>query len=840
MTYESESFEQHLKVVNLAGARLAFVLAAILVPATSVLDWVSVPERALYFLGVRVLTSLLLLLGLGSSYLGPLTRFPVVLGAAPPLICSAAIEWMILDLGGPGSPYYAGLNLCILAVAVLYTWRWQQSLMVSAIIIAMWVVPGLPYLLEPGADLRGPLNNLVFLIDTTVIAVASAVIRYRSAGREYHMRRQLTDTSHELGETLERLKEHGRLKNEFFANISHELRTPLTLILSPIDDLLTRGVDEGYEGPLMMVRRNAGRLLRLIDDLLDLARLDGGGLRLNVAPVDIAELARRVVEGAQPAAHAKRVALGVALDDAPPDVFGDPHRLEMVLTNLVGNALKFTPAGGTIAVSLTHDDTSAIISVTDSGPGIAPENQERIFDRFYQVEGSERRSQGGAGIGLSLARSLAELHGGALVVESALGQGATFRLSLLRGSKHFAAEALERRRVASETHPGRRSEDAVPALNGKEPVERERPLPVARFGDIRLGRGRRARVLLAEDEADLRDFIAGALCEQFDVIEAFDGEHALDLVRRERPDLVLSDVMMPKLSGTELCRAIKQDHTMRATPVLLLTARASADSALEGYSSGADDFIAKPFHPRVLIARVKAQLRLRALGLQLADQSRLASAAALAAGMAHEVKNPLNALLNAARALPAFPADSPKGAKLLEAITEGATRIADIVDVLEEQVRPADGAEKSVCDLDSGLVSTLKLLDYRLGSIHVEYCAGQRRLVLASGRELNQVLLNLLDNAIKAKPNNIWIALGKAYDAVELTISDDGKGVPREYEDAIFEPFFTTRNEGEGSGLGLYLARRIVTEYGGDLSYCARAGGGSSFRITLPAFKAVA
>lgn len=835
-----ETFEDHLRTVNLAGARLAFVLSAIMIPATGILDWISIPELAPAFLAIRLGTSAIALLGLWCSYWPPLTRHPVALGAVPPLLCATAIELMILELGGPASPYYAGLNLCILAVAVLYTWRWQTSLLVNGLIILLWVIPGVPQMLLPGADYHAAFNNFVFLVNTAVISVASAVIRYRSAEREHRVRTELGETSSELTETLVQLQEHDRLKNEFFANISHELRTPLTLILSPVEDLLTRDLDEPTASPLRIVRRNAQRLLRLIDDLLDLARLDGGGLRLNVANVNLKDLAMRVVEATQPTASTKGISLQGPDTDVPSDVFGDPHRLEIILTNLVSNALKFTPRDGAIVVFTQTDDESVTVGVRDSGPGIAAENIERIFDRFYQVEGSERRSQGGAGIGLSLAKSLTELHGGALTVESRLGEGATFHMKLRRGTDHLDAEIRERRRVRVEAHPGRRSDDQFRAVRPDAAPTSPAPVKGPDLGDIRLARGRRARILVAEDEKDLRDFIVTALTNEFDVISAADGEQALEAMRRERPDLLLTDVMMPKRSGTELCRAVKEDKELRTTPVILLTARSSTDSALEGYSSGADDFIAKPFHTRVLIARVKAQLRLRALGLQLADQSRLASASALAAGLAHEVKNPLNALLNAARALPEVPEKSPKAVKLLEAIVLGARRIADIISVLEEHVRPADGGEKSICDLESGLSSTLKLLDYRLAQIHVDYSPGKRHLVVASGRELNQVLLNLLDNAVKAGPRNIWIDVQQRDRTVQLSISDDGRGVARDIEHVIFEPFFTTGRAGEGSGLGLYLARRIVTEYGGDLAYRARPGGGSTFQITLPAFQGVA
>ncbi len=812
------------------------MLAAILVPATSLLDWMGAPERALEFLVLRGIVSALALVGVFLTYQRPLRRHPVALGAGSPLLCALAIEVMILRLEGPASPYYAGLNLCILAVAVLYTWHWKQSLLVSGTIVAMWLLPALPPWLSGELSNQAFFNNLIFLIDTAAIAVASAVIRYRGAQREHRAREELADLSEELATALERLQENDRLKNEFFANISHELRTPLTLILSPVEDMLSRELPPGTKKSLTIVRRNAQRLLRLIDDLLDLARLDARGLRLNVARVDLTDLVERVAESARPAAEAHDIEL-VSEVGQNTVVFGDPHRLEIILTNLLGNAIKFTPADGSVHIRLWSDQAGVHVSVTDTGPGIAPEDLDRIFDRFYQVEGSEQRVKGGAGIGLPLAKSLAELHGGELTVSSKLGHGATFTLFLRLGSQHFKDEVLERRRVRADRHPGRRAEDRPHSEPPLAPADGAAPVPMEDEDKIRLARGRKACILVVEDEKDLRDFIVASLGPEFEVICATNGEQGLERVQRERPDLVLTDVMMPRMSGTELCRAIKSDRQLRNTPVILLTARSGTDPTLEGYSSGADDFVSKPFHTRVLLARVKAQLKLRSLGLQLVNQARLASASALAAGIAHEVKNPLNAVLNATRALAKIPADSPAGVKLLDTVQHGALRIADVVSVLEDQVRPADGAAKSICSIDAGVSSTLRLLEFKTGSIAVHYEPQREHNVVMSGRELNQVILNLLDNAAKAEPKNIWIDVEQVGELVRLHVKDDGPGIPRDIAPLVFEPFFTTRKDGEGTGLGLYLARRLVTEYGGDLRYRSRDGGGAHFTIELPAVR---
>jgi signal transduction histidine kinase len=808
-------------------------------PAGVALDLVTVPHKAGEFLLIRLLASVSALAMLAASYLPLLSRHPVPLGAGAVVLCATGVEAMIMRLDAGHTPYYAGLNLCSLAMAVLYTWRWQHFLYVSGLIVLIWLFPAVPQLRSGEVQLATFFNNLYFLSLTSVIVVAAGTVRYNAAKREHDARTNLAKTSAELTSTLKRLQELDRLKNEFFANVSHELRTPLTLILTPVEDLLNRELASDLRPALLVIRRNAHRLLRLIDDLLDLARLDVGGLRLHVAELDLNELTTRVVEVSRPAAEARGMALSLQVEPGELPLFGDPHRLEIVLTNLLGNALKFTPDGGRVAVRVLQEQASCRVEVEDTGPGIPAQELDRIFDRFYQVEGSERRRQGGAGIGLSLARKLSELHGGSVAVKSTPGQGSTFSVILPLGRDHFKDAVLERRRVRTDEHPKRRASDRadVMVIPAPEPAPESYDTDVA---PVRMDRGRRPLVLVAEDEPDLREYIEASLKPFFDVETAGDGAQALALVKSRAPDLVLTDVMMPGTSGTDLCRAIKQDPRLKSTPVIVLTALSATDNVLDAYSAGADDFVTKPFHSRVLLARINAQLRLRAVGLQLADQARLATAGTLAGGVAHEVRNPLNAVLNAARSLPGVKSRPELEQKLLAIIVEGSLRIDRIVGALEEHVRPAEENAILQCDLQSGLRSSVELLEHKMSGVAVHMVCESKRSVVASPRELNQVFLNLLDNAVRAGAKNIWIATADEPAGVRVSVSDDGPGIPKDIAALIFEPFFTTRPVGEGTGLGLYLSRRIVQECGGNLSYSPREGGGAVFGIELPAIEAAA
>jgi signal transduction histidine kinase len=829
---EQRTFEEHIAESNVSGARLGYLLSAILMPSGLVLDFIAHLSHFTTFVWIRLAAGLVAFALHPLCRLKALRKHPVWLGAGPPLLCAITIQITIEQLDGYASPYYAGLCLCILAVGVLYTWRWVHALIVCGGIVGVWVAPSLPALIQGRVDLTVWFNNLYFLSLTTVISVASTVIRYRLARSEFSTRMQLTQTSQALAGTLDRLREIDRLKNEFFANISHELRTPLTLILSPVEDLLSRTGPVANQTALRVIHRNGQRLLRLIDDLLDLAKLEAGGLRLRVAAVDLPDLGKRVVDAAHPTAVAYGVALKLETEGSVADMWGDPHRLEIVVTNLVGNALKFTPKDGHVTVRIVARKGGAVIEVADDGPGIPERELTRIFERFYQVEGSERRRHGGTGIGLALARQLVELHSGQLTVESQVGQGSTFCAWLPSGSDHFREAAVERRQTRAEQHPRRRSEDETP--RAEIPVEDR---PAERISDNQriLLDGRRPRVLVAEDEDDLRAFLHSVLNDEFDVSVARDGAEALTLVQRDRPDLVLTDVMMPGVSGTDLCRSIKSDPALAHTPVILLTARSGSDATLDGYTAGADDFVVKPFHTRVLLARVRAQLKLRWLSLQLAHQAQLSLSATLAAGVAHEVRNPVNAILNAAEVLRRnATGEDTRRDRLLGAVTEAAQRISNIVSALDDHVRPADGADATVFDVRGSVDSCLRLLEHRSNGVHLHTDYGAALPIIAAPREFNQVLMNLLDNALRAEPANIWVTVLSSDARVRIHVADDGPGVAPEIADKIFDPFFTMRAPGEGTGLGLYLARKTVSAHGGDLRLLPRAGGGAEFVVEMP------
>ncbi len=842
-------FKSYLQDYNYAAVRLTCILCAVLMPAGLSLDLFTNRQFVGEFLVLRMIAAAVSLGILGLSRLSSLRRHSYLLITIVILACTGAIELMIIRLDAPASsPYYAGLNLCILGSGLVYVWSARQALGVCALVLLMWLVPAL----WGHPNLYGAFfNNLYFLVLTSIIAVAANVMRYNQAHREWEAKTALSRTSAELQTSIERIQELDRLKNQFFTNISHELRTPLALITAPIEEMLSRsGLPDIHRNALQVVLRNGLRLHRLIDGLLDLARLEAGQLRLRVINLDVPQLVQSVVAAFQPAADSMGIKLELVVPEgpAPGSLMGDSEKLEVVLTNLLGNALKFTDRGGSIHVALHYLSDAVEIEIRDSGLGIPESEQPYIFERFRRVE-SAGRKQGGAGIGLALVKELVELHGGSVRVKSKSGEGATFTVRLQLGNEHLRDAMMD-----SPSHPpsSPQSESLRPAsvqqalvhLDGAldprlEPAAKgnsSQAIPVLASG----GGHSRAHVLIAEDNVDLRKFLQELLAPYYSVTTACDGKAALDSIQERLPDLVLADVMMPQMSGIELCQQVKRDLRTRTLPVILLTARNGIDETIEGFSHGADDYLVKPFSPRELLMRVAVQLKLRRLTAQVANAARLAAVGTLAAGVAHEIKNPLNAINTGAAALRKRDEMAPAlQAEILDMMEECVGRIAEITTALTEHARPADGEGLSLFDVQKGLDTTLRLLADRLRASSIQIVRDFRteRLIVARPRQLNQVFLNLLDNAVRASPQSGRISLTLSEtdrDSISLVVHDEGMGVPVENRERIFDPFFTTRAPGEGTGLGLYLSRQIIEAHGGSLRVGSVHGRGAAFIIELP------
>ena len=402
-------------------------------------------------------------------------------------------------------------------------------------------------------------------------------------------RQQAVELTRHKAEQLEAVDE---MKTRFFANITHEFRTPLSLIIAPVEKLLQ---ESRFDRPVLTtVQRNAEKLLRLINQLLDLSKLEGRYMAVSLMQGDVAEFVNHNVDVFRRAAEQKGVTLTCILADLPPQahVF-DADKWEKILTNLLSNALKFTPAGGQVTVTgrpiLTVGGMSGIeIGVADSGIGMAPEKLPHIFDRFYQADTSSTRAYEGTGIGLALVHELIGLLGGTIAVESQLGVGTTFRLTLPVQSVSATADVPKISWPAPEQF-------AVASLVLPAPV------PVASSSGEHYAL---PRIVIVEDNDELREFLVGELARSYQVLQAVDGKAGWAIIQAELPDIVLTDVMMPRMDGYELTRLIKSHADTDHIAVVMLTAKSAQQSRIDGLQQGADDYLSKPFSVAELHLRI--------------------------------------------------------------------------------------------------------------------------------------------------------------------------------------------------------------------------------------------
>jgi ligand-binding sensor domain-containing protein/signal transduction histidine kinase/DNA-binding response OmpR family regulator len=397
----------------------------------------------------------------------------------------------------------------------------------------------------------------------------------------------------------EKLHELDGIKTRFFTNISHEFRTPLTLILGPLEKRLTRAADQHPDRKEdQLIYRNAQRLLQLINQLLDISKLESGTARLEVVQGDVVQYLRTIVHSFSSLAETRRIQLLFESGEAFLKVYFDKDKLEKIISNLLSNAFKFTPEGGEISVKISkisnelHSEGWVEVVVQDSGIGIPADQVNRIFDRFYQIDGSHTREQEGTGIGLALTKELIALHKGEISVSSELGKGTCFTFRLPLGSAHLNPEEIVHL-TGEDPDPIRQNLQRI--LLTEDEMTAKEPANTA-YEHLPL-------ILIVEDNHDVRQYIRENFQAGYRIAEATDGQAGLDRAIETVPDLIISDLMMPKMDGIELCRRVKTDERISHVPVILLTARTT--SKLEGLETGADDYLTKPFSPQELQVRVK-------------------------------------------------------------------------------------------------------------------------------------------------------------------------------------------------------------------------------------------
>ena len=780
----------------------------------------------------------------------------------------------------------------------------------------------------------------------------------------------------------EALAELDRAKTTFFSNVSHEFRTPLTLMLGPLEDLLAQpssASTNGTRDELEVIHRNGLRLLKLVNALLDFSRIEAGRVDARYEPIDLASYTAELASVFRSAMEKAGLRYTVISDGASQPTYVDREMWEKVVLNLLSNALKFT-LRGEVEVAVRSSPEHAELTVRDTGSGIPESELPRVFDRFHRVEGARGRTHEGTGIGLALVDELVRLHGGTVKVESRVGEGTTFTVRIPHGGSHLPAEKLVHghasRAISAETSPyvqealhwlpdnAEFSQPRVQRDSGNEDL-------AGLFSDQPAGeQSPSGRVLLVDDNLDMREYVQRLLARSYTVIPARDGQEALELARANPPDLVLTDVMMPRMDGFQLLKALREDPRTQTLPVIMLSARAGEESRVEGMEAGADDYLVKPFTARELMARVGAHLSMKRTREELRqreqkEQRRAEAAEAqyqrilesisegflfvdtdwtirhcngVYAGFARSTAQDLigknlwekfpetaatrfgvlyrDAMLNQKEAehedyyepldawfrvhlyptadgLAMFVADvtaqrRQRQALLISEKLAAAGRLASTVaheinnplesvvnllylarraEVQEQREQYLDYAEREIHRVShiarqtlgfyretthltripvASVVDTLlQVYQGKLKSknIAVETSIEPQLQITARSGELNQVLSNLMTNAIDASASGGRLTIvakaiqaGNGTPGVEIAVTDNGTGIRAEDLSRVFEPFFTTKKD-VGTGLGLWVVKQIVEGSNGTVDIQSSTGDenrGTTVTLSLP------
>ncbi|MDM8551078.1 ATP-binding protein [Desulfobacterales bacterium HSG2] len=704
----------------------------------------------------------------------------------------------------------------------------------------------------------------------------------------YIFRSQRNKLRHQR-ETAEKLRRLDRLKDEFMANTSHELRTPLNGIVGIAESLI-----DGAAGPLSevmirnlsMVASSGRRLTNLVNDILDFSKLRHHELQLRTKPLDMRSVTDVILMLSQTLVGNREIQLVNQIEPDIPGVLADENRVQQILHNLVGNAVKFTETG-TVSVSAEVRDEHLAVTVSDTGIGIPEEKLESIFRSFEQADGSTEREYGGTGLGLAVTKQLTELHGGQILAESEPGKGSRFTFTLpVSGDKAEPARAA-----------GIIERDTRVAGISAEPAETEQTgePDIANIPPENLCKGKLCRILVVDDEPVNLQVLKNQLASgYYSVTPASGGKEALDAVESgQKFDLVLLDVMMPGMSGYEVCRHLRERYKPDELPVVMLTAKNRVEDLVAGFDAGANDYLAKPFMKDELLARVESHIEMKSLAAQVRDlvenlehrvaertlqlqeslenlrkaqdhlvqSEKMAALGGLVAGVAHEINTPVGIGISEA----SFLKEETKG--FSESYSSGSLKRSDFEEYIKDATESATSIltnlgraadliasfKQVAADQSSDERRRFALKPYIreiLVSLSPKFKKTSHAITLNCPEDLeidsfpgafSQIITNFVTNSLLhgfegIESGEIRFDATTKGEELLFRYSDNGRGMNEESVGQVFDPFFTTKRTSGGTGLGMHIVFNLVTQtLGGEIKCDSTLGEGTSFLIRMKA-----
>jgi len=834
-------FQEETEELLASRLRLGLGVGILLYLSFSVLDWFAAPDFWFpYFLIRLAVTASVGALLVWQRF--PSGRRSIMATSYAQILAGwtgiSAMTWMD---AGFSNPYYYGNLLVLFLLGLFIPWPLRMAASLCTVAMVTYLVPN--FLIHGWT--KDALLPIFFLMGTVILTCWATFASVASRRKDLSQRMQLSSANDEL-------KELDEMKTNFFSNVSHELRTPLMLILGPLDSLIRGEYDGEQDNLLRAMNTNAHRLLRQVNQILNFAKSDRGDETVNWIPGNVATVIQDQIEAARPYAKKREMELRMIGVDELPDSHFDPEHLETVFVNLLSNAMKFTPDGGTITIRGSSDGEMLTWTVEDTGCGIPAKDIKKVFERFHQVDGGSKGKTRGTGLGLSLSQQLIQLHGGDIVASSVEGEGTTFTvtlpIALPEDAQAGVAEApapdadVRASGTSEEAKPARRTSSstqfadlAETELKTVDEIESPEDAPL---------------LLVVEDNPEMRAYVSNSLRKHYRVVTAEDGQYGVEAARKHRPDMIVSDVMMPRLDGFGMVEELRKDKTFENTPILMLTARTGSEAVVKGLSLGAVDYVNKPFKLIELEARIAAQLRASMAEKELDErESRLVAIGQMTGTIAHDLRGPLTAVLGridlvrmiteAGGTLDSIEDDLASVERTVNRVSGMAQELMEFVrgGNVSIQLQPGNAAD-FLGTIDKEMRGPLKDCD-----VELVYEVDDRALmdVDLDANRLQRVVENLINNsrdAVNGMDDNdaktIWLQGRRDGDQVLIRVADNGPGIPEELADKLFQPFATS-GKANGTGLGLSIVRNLVTAHSGTID-CDRnpEEGGAAFEMRLP------
>lgn len=624
-----------------------------------------------------------------------------------------------------------------------------------------------------------------------------------------------------LNKELERL---ANIKTKFFANVSHELRTPLMLILGPVERLLKeKDLSTSTLHDLDLVCRNAHVLLKHVNDLLDVTKLESGKMPLTYSRVNLTKLLQQTIALFDARIKERNLTFTVTI---PKDIIAevDSDKIQRIIMNLVSNAIKFTPEKGKIDIIATEQNDHVNIIVKDTGPGIPITLQQEVFERFFQVEESSTRRFGGFGLGLAITKEFVELHGGTIHMVNAAEGGAVFTLIL-------PLKAPKTVKIDEKPQPSSIQKiEIIPQV-----IEELKKTPQRRIeSNSSIQKTDLPLVLVVEDNVDLNQFICSILTDTYQTASAYNGEEGLQQALHLKPDAIISDVMMPKMSGVQFVHALRKHSELLSVPVIILTAKADNTLCVSMLQEGAQDYMVKPFSELELKARLANLIHNKQVEDELERFIYLTS---------HDLTSPIPAMKHLITWIEEDSLEqlSQESKKHLNLLKQRAIRMSNLLTSIIKYFQTGHECMKEIKVVDvqvllQTIIDTLAVP----ASFHIHLPDHLPKFKTYS-KCLYEVFYNLIENCIKhhvTPYGNITITCDETDKYFRFSVEDDGPGIDQKYHDRVFEIFQTlqSRDVLESSGMGLSIVKKIIHSIGSSIHIESDVTKGTRFIFTWPKF----